>query len=106
MARKTGQQRAAAAKARAAPGRLRSRSAAGTRRRRRRPGDLVLEELTREKILDWRNRAAADHQLVIDHIDQYGELSAQRLTTPQGRRRCRRRSRPVQHLPVLARRTS
>lgn len=43
--------------------------------------ELVLEELTREQVLDWRNRAAADHQLVFDHIDQYGELSAQRLFT-------------------------
>lgn len=43
--------------------------------------ELILEELTREQVLDWRNRAAADHQLVFDHIDQYGELSAQRLFT-------------------------
>ncbi|MYU26370.1 hypothetical protein [Streptomyces sp. SID8352] len=43
--------------------------------------DLVLEDLTREQVLDWRNRAAADHQLVFDHIDRYGELSAQRLFT-------------------------
>lgn len=43
--------------------------------------ELVLEELTRERVLDWRNRAAADHQLVFDHIDRYGELSAQRLFT-------------------------
>ncbi|MET9734518.1 hypothetical protein ABZZ79_28930 [Streptomyces sp. NPDC006458] len=42
---------------------------------------LVLEELTREQILDWRNRAAKDHQLVFDHIDRYGEVSAQRLFT-------------------------
>lgn len=42
---------------------------------------LVLKELTREQVLDWRNRAAADHQLVFDHIDRYGELSAQRLFT-------------------------
>jgi hypothetical protein len=39
------------------------------------------QELTREQVLDWRNRAAADHQLVFDHIDRYGELSAQRLFT-------------------------
>ncbi|WP_432020258.1 hypothetical protein [Streptomyces sp. 1222.5] len=51
------------------------------------PGDvdddqeLVLEELTREQVLDWRNRAAADHQLVFDHIDRYGETSARRLFT-------------------------
>ncbi|WP_445403153.1 hypothetical protein ACSMX9_29995 (plasmid) [Streptomyces sp. LE64] len=43
--------------------------------------ELVLEDLTREQVLDWRNRAAADHQLVFDHIDRYGELSAQRLFT-------------------------
>ncbi|MDX3820742.1 MULTISPECIES: hypothetical protein [unclassified Streptomyces] len=43
--------------------------------------ELVLEELTREQVLDWRNRAAADHQLVFDHIDRYGESSAQRLFT-------------------------
>ncbi|MFD5341525.1 hypothetical protein [Streptomyces hawaiiensis] len=43
--------------------------------------ELVLEELTREQVLDWRNRAAADHQLVFDHIDRYGETSAQRLFT-------------------------
>ncbi|MGW9665003.1 hypothetical protein ACWGUP_27090 [Streptomyces diastaticus] len=43
--------------------------------------ELVLEDLTREQVLDWRNRAAADHQLVHDHIDRYGELSAQRLFT-------------------------
>lgn len=43
--------------------------------------ELVLEDLTREQVLDWRNRAAADHQLVFDHLDRYGELSAQRLFT-------------------------
>ncbi|WP_327425694.1 hypothetical protein OG612_42535 (plasmid) [Streptomyces sp. NBC_01527] len=43
--------------------------------------ELVLEDLTREQVLDWRNRAAADHQLVFDHIDRYGETSAQRLFT-------------------------
>ncbi|MEE1931305.1 hypothetical protein V1J52_24565 [Streptomyces sp. TRM 70351] len=43
--------------------------------------ELVLEKLTREQVLDWRNRADADHQLVFDHIDRYGELSAQRLFT-------------------------
>ncbi|MFD9235689.1 hypothetical protein ACFWB3_10455 [[Kitasatospora] papulosa] len=40
---------------------------------------LVLEELTREQVLDWRNPAG--HQLVFDHIDRYGETSAQRLFT-------------------------
>lgn len=43
--------------------------------------ELVLENLTREQVLDWRNRAAADHRLVFDHIDRYGERSAQRLFT-------------------------
>ena len=43
--------------------------------------DLVLEELTREQVLDWRTRAARDHQVVFDHIDRYGEHSAQRLFT-------------------------
>ncbi|MFB8272952.1 hypothetical protein ACFC96_41090 [Streptomyces sp. NPDC055955] len=42
---------------------------------------LVLEELTREQVLDWRTRAAKDHQVVFDHIDRYGEVSAQRLFT-------------------------
>ncbi|MER6958191.1 hypothetical protein [Streptomyces sp. NPDC000618] len=43
--------------------------------------DLVLEDLTREQVLDWRTRAARDHQVVFDHIDRYGEHSAQRLFT-------------------------
>ncbi|WP_086558603.1 hypothetical protein [Streptomyces africanus] len=43
--------------------------------------ELVLEELTREQVLDWRTRAAKDHQLVFDHIDRYGEVSARRLFT-------------------------
>lgn len=34
--------------------------------------ELVLEDLT---------RAAADHQVVFDHVDRYGEASAQRLFT-------------------------
>ncbi|MFJ9654303.1 hypothetical protein [Streptomyces microflavus] len=42
--------------------------------------ELVLGELTRGQVLDWRNRASADHQLVFDRIDGYGELSAQRLS--------------------------
>ncbi|MFJ1601503.1 hypothetical protein [Streptomyces sp. NPDC088261] len=48
--------------------------------------ELVLEELTREQVLDWRTRAAADHQVVVDHIDRYGEPSARRLFTPGVRR--------------------
>ncbi len=43
--------------------------------------ELVLEELTREQVLGWRTRAAADHQIVHDHIARYGELLAQRLFT-------------------------
>ncbi|MFZ4176661.1 hypothetical protein ACOZCI_20540 [Streptomyces griseoincarnatus] len=42
---------------------------------------LVLEELTREQVIDWRARAAHDHQVVFDHIDRYGEISARRLFT-------------------------
>ncbi|MET9077873.1 hypothetical protein ABZX95_38320 [Streptomyces sp. NPDC004232] len=43
--------------------------------------ELVLEDLTREQVLDWRTRAAHDHQIVHDHIARYGEASAQRLFT-------------------------
>ncbi|MEW2467903.1 hypothetical protein AB0919_23205 [Streptomyces sp. NPDC046994] len=43
--------------------------------------ELVLEDLTREEVLDWRYRAARDHQIVHDHIDRYGEVSAKRLFT-------------------------
>lgn len=43
--------------------------------------ELVLEHLTRKQVLDWRNRAAADHQIVHDHIARYGEQSAKRLFT-------------------------
>lgn len=43
--------------------------------------ELVLDELTGELVLDWRNGAAADHQIVHDHIERYGEASAQRLFT-------------------------
>ncbi|MFE4922365.1 hypothetical protein [Streptomyces sp. NPDC056661] len=43
--------------------------------------ELVLEDLTPEQVLDWRTRAATDHQLVLDHIDRYGKHSAQRLFT-------------------------
>ncbi|MEV4443504.1 hypothetical protein AB0K09_31840 [Streptomyces sp. NPDC049577] len=42
---------------------------------------LVLEELTRQQVIDWRARAERDHQLVLDHIDEHGELSARRLFT-------------------------
>ncbi|MFE4018540.1 hypothetical protein ACFXPZ_14115 [Streptomyces sp. NPDC059101] len=43
--------------------------------------ELLLEDLTRDQVLDWRARAAADHQVVLDHIERYGEHSAQRLFT-------------------------
>ncbi|WP_367140709.1 MULTISPECIES: hypothetical protein [Streptomyces] len=43
--------------------------------------ELILEDLTREQVLDWRTRAAHDHQIVHDHIARYGETSAQRLFT-------------------------
>ncbi|MFF7534509.1 hypothetical protein ACFZB2_36210 [Streptomyces bobili] len=43
--------------------------------------DWGLEDLTREQVLDWRTRPARDHQVVFDHIDRYGERSAQRLFT-------------------------
>ncbi|MFJ4329159.1 hypothetical protein ACIP3A_39450 [Streptomyces tricolor] len=42
---------------------------------------LVLEDLTREQVIDWRARAAHDPQVVFDHIDRYGETSARRLFT-------------------------
>jgi hypothetical protein len=42
---------------------------------------LKLEDLSRHQVLDWRTRAAKDHQIVLDHITQYGELSARRLFT-------------------------
>lgn len=41
--------------------------------------ELVLEELTREQVRAWRVRGKKDHQIVFDHIDQYGETSARRL---------------------------
>lgn len=43
--------------------------------------EFFLEDLTREQVLDWRTRAAHDHQIVHDHIARYGEHSAQRLFT-------------------------
>ncbi|MFG2603123.1 hypothetical protein ACGFT2_06135 [Streptomyces sp. NPDC048514] len=44
---------------------------------------LVLEDLSREQVLDWRVRALKDHQVVFDHIDRYGEPSARRLFSNQ-----------------------
>ena len=43
--------------------------------------ELVLEDLTRQQVRDGRTRAAHDHQVVFDHIDRYGEVSAQGLFT-------------------------
>ncbi|WP_274912118.1 hypothetical protein [Streptomyces sp. WZ-12] len=43
--------------------------------------EMVLRDLTCEQVLDRRNRTAADHQIVHDHIARYGEHSAQRLFT-------------------------
>ncbi|MFF5859876.1 hypothetical protein ACFY8B_30385 [Streptomyces sp. NPDC012751] len=43
--------------------------------------DLVLEELTRDQVRDWRVRAMKEPQVVFDHIDRYGETSARRLFT-------------------------
>ncbi|MFF3505566.1 hypothetical protein [Streptomyces sp. NPDC003247] len=43
--------------------------------------ELVIEDLTREQVLDWRTRATHDHQVVHGHIARYGEHSAQRLFT-------------------------
>lgn len=43
--------------------------------------EQILEELTREQILDWHDRADVDYQLVFDHIDQSSETSTQRLFT-------------------------
>jgi hypothetical protein len=45
--------------------------------------ELVLKELTREQIRDWRVRGMKDHSVVFDHIDQYGETSARRLFSHQ-----------------------
>ncbi|MDX3366179.1 hypothetical protein PV387_09060 [Streptomyces sp. ME02-6987-2C] len=45
--------------------------------------ELVLEDLTREQVRDWRVRAMKDHQVVFDHIDQYSETSARRLFSNQ-----------------------
>lgn len=44
---------------------------------------LVLEELTRAQVRDWRVRAIKDHQVVVDHIDVHGETSARRLFSNQ-----------------------
>nr|BAK19824.1 putative TRA1 protein [Streptomyces rochei] len=43
--------------------------------------ELVLEDLTRDQVRDWRVRAMKDPQVVFDHIDRYGETSARRLFT-------------------------
>ncbi|MFE8926452.1 hypothetical protein [Streptomyces rochei] len=41
--------------------------------------ELIIEDLTREQVRDWRVRAMKDHRVVFDHIDQYGETWAQCL---------------------------
>jgi len=61
--------------------------------------ELVLEELTREQVLDWRTRAAHDHQVVFDHIEQYGEHSAKRLFTCASVERMQRLAR-LKHLDL------
>jgi hypothetical protein len=43
--------------------------------------ELVLEDLSRQQVLEWRNRACRDHQVVHDHIERYGAVSARRLFT-------------------------
>ncbi|MFF9365021.1 hypothetical protein [Streptomyces griseoluteus] len=45
--------------------------------------ELVLEDLTREQVRNWRVPALKDHQMVFDHIDRYGEPSARRLFSNQ-----------------------
>ncbi|MFC7265853.1 hypothetical protein [Streptomyces lutosisoli] len=45
--------------------------------------ELVLEDLTREQVRDWRVRAMKDHDVVFEHIDRYGETSARRLFSHQ-----------------------
>ncbi|MFZ4176658.1 hypothetical protein ACOZCI_20520 [Streptomyces griseoincarnatus] len=42
---------------------------------------LVLEDLTRDQVRDWRVRAMKDPQLVFDHTNRYGEASARHLFT-------------------------
>ncbi|MEU9376546.1 hypothetical protein AB0D94_22615 [Streptomyces sp. NPDC048255] len=44
---------------------------------------LILEDLTRDQVRDWRVRASKDHEIVFDHIDEYGEVSARRLFSNQ-----------------------
>ncbi|MGW7230656.1 hypothetical protein [Streptomyces cyaneofuscatus] len=44
---------------------------------------LVLEDLTPDQVRDWRVRAMKDHQVLLDHIDHYGESSARRLFSNQ-----------------------
>ncbi|MHB9863467.1 hypothetical protein [Streptomyces sp. YIM S03343] len=67
--------------------------------------ELVLEDLTREQVLDWRPRAAHDQQVVHDqrvvhdHIARHGEHSAQRLFTRELVKQVTRLFR-LQHLSV------
>ncbi|WP_330289202.1 hypothetical protein [Streptomyces sp. NBC_00576] len=43
--------------------------------------ELVLKDLTREQVSNWRTRAAPDHLAVFNHIERYGEVSARHLFT-------------------------
>ncbi|MFI5987497.1 hypothetical protein ACIBEA_42350 [Streptomyces sp. NPDC051555] len=45
--------------------------------------ELVLEDLTREQVREWRVQGLKDHQVVFDYIDRYGEPSARRLFSNQ-----------------------
>ncbi|MFE9222491.1 hypothetical protein ACFYN3_40110 [Streptomyces lavendulae] len=45
--------------------------------------ELVLEDLTRDQVREWRVKGLRDHQVVFDHIDRYGEPSARRLFSNQ-----------------------
>ncbi|MGW7109587.1 hypothetical protein ACWGHU_25920 [Streptomyces xanthophaeus] len=41
--------------------------------------ELVLEDLTPDQVRDWRVRASKSHEIIFDHINEYGEESARRL---------------------------
>ncbi|MER8088623.1 hypothetical protein ABTZ57_26815 [Streptomyces sp. NPDC094048] len=45
--------------------------------------ESVLQDLTREQVLDWRNRAADDHRVLHDHIERYGKHSADSSRTAE-----------------------
>jgi hypothetical protein len=42
---------------------------------------VLLEELIREQVIDWRARAQKEDQLVVEHVEEYGEVFARRLCT-------------------------